>query len=93
MSEEETTRFPLRRPLKSPIPLSFKGGITNLLKFGHIQELLDFWVEERSRIGLEATPPTAYKDEKALNEVQVIAKQTKLDRKIGFDWERKEPKV
>ncbi|MBS7643959.1 hypothetical protein KEJ26_05240 [Candidatus Bathyarchaeota archaeon] len=93
MSEEETKRFPLRRLLKSPLPLSFKGGITNLLKFGHIQELLDFWVEERSRIGLEAAPPTAYKNEKALHELQVIAKQTKLDKKVAFDWERKEPKV
>jgi len=93
MSEEETKRFPLRRPLKSPLPLSFKGVITNLLKFGHIQELLDFWAEERARIGLEAAPPTAYKDEKALNEVRAITKQTKLDKKVAFDWERKEPKV
>jgi heterodisulfide reductase subunit C len=91
--EEEVKRFPLRRIIKNVVPSSFKGAITNLFRIGHVPELLDYWVDERIRIGLEGKPPTAYQDDKALSELQALVKNARTDKKIGFDWERKEFKT
>ncbi|MEM3382333.1 MAG: hypothetical protein QXL25_05105 [Candidatus Bathyarchaeia archaeon] len=75
--------------MPSPVPPSFQAAITNLVNQGHIQSLLDFWIDERAGLGLPERPPSAYSSEKVVREAQEIIMELGFDKRIKFDWREK----
>jgi heterodisulfide reductase subunit C len=93
MSEEENLIYPLRKKASSSVPASFQGAITNLINQGQIQSLLDFWIDERTGLGLPEKPVSAYSSEKAVQQSQEIIKELGFDRSLHFDWKQKRLKT
>ena len=90
--EENLQLYPLRKDLKGFLPPQFRISISNILSIGHVQEFVDMWKGRRVKIGLSDIPPTAYKHEFAVKQVQDIAKKLMFDKKIGFDLEKRKLK-
>jgi hypothetical protein len=78
MSDEVTDEinYPLEKKLKPPIPKNMAGLIKNEHKMAHVPELVDYFIEERERLGLKDKPPTAYTFEKAIGEFRKLTKDT-----------------
>ena len=93
MSDEENPLYPLKKKASSSIPTSFQGAITNLVNQGQIQSLLDFWIDERSSLGLTEKPASAYSSDKAVKETQDIAKELDFDKTLHFNWKEKRLKT
>ncbi|MGQ9542616.1 MAG: hypothetical protein ACUVTM_00800 [Candidatus Bathyarchaeia archaeon] len=86
MSEDESPLYPLKKKVASPVPPPFQAAITNLINQGHIQSLLDFWIDERASLGLPERPQSAYSSEEAVQQAQGIIKDLEFDKRIKFDW-------
>jgi len=74
MSEEII--HPLEKKLKPPLPPTMAGIIKNEYEKAHVPELVDYFIEERERLGLKGKPPTAYSYEKAVGEFRKLADET-----------------
>jgi len=83
VSEGENPIHPLEKPLKPPLPATMGGIVKNQYESGHVQELVDYFVEERVRIGLEDKPPTAYKYVEPIGELRKIVSDTPLAKKAN----------
>ena len=66
---------------------SHRMAASYVIKTGHGVPINDAVKESRKKLGLSEIPPTthAYKD--ALKGIQTLAKKTKFDELIDFDWE------
>ncbi|MEM3061224.1 MAG: hypothetical protein QW265_02310 [Candidatus Bathyarchaeia archaeon] len=82
--------YPLEKTLRSYVPSSLHNLVLNLLKFGHIHELVDLWIKRRKQIGLVEIPPTAYMHKEAVEELNYIVEKFGFDKLIGFDVKKKE---
>lgn len=80
---------PLRKEVKGFLPPPLRIPMTNLLSTGHTQELIDIWKGRRKKIGLVEVPPTAYRYDEAIKQVQEIVRILKVEEKIGYDYEKK----
>lgn len=89
MSEEENPRYPLKKKAVSPVPDAFQSSITNLINQGQVQSLLDYWIDERTDLGLSGKPSSAYSSEKAVQDTQDIIKEIGFDSRLKFDWKNK----
>ena len=87
MSKKEVDRYPWRKRVKT-LPQPFKVPVTNMIKMGHIPELSDSRAKVRETLGINRSPPTAYKDKNALSELQELVKHTNLDEKIAWNWKK-----
>ncbi len=83
MSESEVPLYPLEKPVKQPLPPAMGGIVRNQYDTGHVQELVDYFIEERVRIGLEDKPPTAYKYDEPIAELRKIVNDTPLAKKAN----------
>lgn len=94
MSDESSDeiKYPLEKKLKSPIPINMAGIIKNEYTKAHVPELVDYFIEERERLGLKGKPSTAYTYEKAIGEFRKLTEDTdhakKAKKTIKY---RKEP--
>lgn len=93
LSEEENPLYPLKKKSVSPVPAAFQSPITNLINQGQIQSLLDFWIDERTGLGLPEKPASAYSSDKAIQQTQEIIQEIGFDRRLKFDWKRKKLKT
>jgi heterodisulfide reductase subunit C len=87
---KELPVYPLEKTFKSYVPNSLYKLMLNLLKFGHIYELVDLWEKRRKQIGLTEAPPTAYTHKEAVEELSYIIEKLGFDKLIGFDIKKKE---
>jgi hypothetical protein len=83
MTESEVPLYPLEKPVKSPLPVTMGGIVKNEYESGQVQELVDYFIEERVRIGLEDKPPTAYKYAEPVAELRKIVDDTPLAKKAN----------
>ncbi|MHA1835682.1 MAG: hypothetical protein ACTSYQ_01950 [Candidatus Odinarchaeia archaeon] len=90
MSEDELVLYPLRKKLRT-LPPAFKGAIEEILKEGMNRELPDFFEDERDMLDMGEVK-TAWKIEEAQKQVQELAKRLGIDKKVGFDWNKKKMK-
>ncbi|MEM2904164.1 MAG: hypothetical protein QW057_10620, partial [Candidatus Bathyarchaeia archaeon] len=74
--------YPLKKAMRPPIPEAFKGILSNLVEKACVQELIDYWIEERARIGLPERPPTAQGLPEALEETRKLMENTDLAEKV-----------
>ncbi|RLE56513.1 MAG: hypothetical protein DRJ30_01600 [Candidatus Methanomethylicota archaeon] len=88
MSRAETKKYPLRKEVKG-LPRQFKSPLKNIFMLGHVPRLSGFLQRTRAKLGLEKKPPTAYSNEKALNELRKIISDLELDSRVLWDWKRK----
>jgi len=93
MSEEENPLYPLKKKAISPVPPSFQGAVTNLINQGQVQSLLDFWIDERTSLGLPEKPASAYSSDRAVQQTQEIAKELGFDKAVRFNWREKRLKT
>jgi heterodisulfide reductase subunit C len=91
-TEQKPPLHPLKREIKGYLPPAFRIQITNILSMGHVQELIDTWKARRAKIGLTETPPTAYKYPDAVDAIQKIVHDKKIDDLIGYDPKQKKLK-
>ncbi|MFX0096235.1 MAG: hypothetical protein ACFE7E_00575 [Candidatus Hodarchaeota archaeon] len=82
--------YPLRKD-KEFIPSTYRAGFENILGLAMNRELPEYFLEERDMLGLEEIL-AAWKNEKAQKDIQKLAKELGLDKKVGFDWEKKKIK-
>jgi len=87
---EETNLYPWRKTIKV-LPKPIKDSIANIIKIGHIPKLSSLREKMRKQLGIDPIPPTVYRFKNALLELHLLAKLTKLDLKIGWDWEKEKP--
>ena len=85
--EEESPLYPLRKKLIT-LPPAFKGAMEEILKEGMNRELPDFFEDERDMLGMDEVK-TSWKVESAQKEIQDLAKEMNLDKKLGYDWKKK----
>lgn len=83
MTESEVPLHPLEKIVKAPLPATMGGIVKNQYETGQVQELVDYFIEERVRIGLEDKPPTAYKFPEPIAELRKIVDDTPLARKAN----------
>ena len=78
---EDEIKYPLEKKLKPPIPLNMAGLVKNEYTMAHVPELVDYFIEERKRLGLKGKPPTAYSNEKAIGEFRKLVEDTEHAKK------------
>jgi len=83
MTENDVPLYPLEKTIKPPLPPTMGGIVKNQYESGQVQELVDYFVEERVRIGLEDKPPTAYKHPEPVAELRKIVNDTPLAKKAN----------
>ncbi|MEM3506973.1 MAG: hypothetical protein QW589_00085 [Candidatus Bathyarchaeia archaeon] len=88
--ESKLPLYPLEKTFKSYVPESLRNLVLNLLKYGHVYELVDLWTKRRKQIGLMEKPLTAYTNEKAIEDLSYIIEKLRFDRLIGLDIKKKE---
>jgi hypothetical protein len=80
---EEVPLYPLEKPIKPPLPATMGGIVRNQYDTGHVQELVDYFIEERVRIGLKDKPPTAYRAPQPIAELRKIVQDTSIAKKAN----------
>ena len=80
---------PLKKPFETDLPKKIRPVAEALISKSCVASISTFIQRRRVDGGLPKTPPFAFADEEDLEEFHGIIKDTGLDRKVGFDWERK----
>jgi Ni,Fe-hydrogenase III component G len=80
---------PLRRSLKGELPKQARPVAEALISTSCVAPISAFIQKKREEAGLPRTPPFAFTNEKTMREFHGIIKDTNLDKKAGFDWEKK----
>jgi len=83
MTENDVPLYPLEKTIKPPLPPTMGGIVKNQYESGQVQELVDYFVEERVRIGLEDKPPTAYKHPEPVAELRKNLNDNPLAKKTN----------
>lgn len=80
---------PLRGPLEGELPPQARPVAEKLISSSCVAPVSSFMQKKREAAGLPRTPPMAFTDEKTIQEFHGVIKNTGLDKKAGFDWEKK----
>jgi hypothetical protein len=88
--EEETEIYPLRKKITT-LPPAFKGAMEEILKEGMNRELPEFFEDERDMLDMGEVK-TSWKNEKAQEQIQELARLLGVDEKVAFDWKKKKIK-
>ena len=80
---------PLREPLEGEIPPQTRPVAEALISTSCVAPVSKFMQRRREKAGLPSAPPFAFTDEKTLQEFHRMIRDTGLDKKAGFDWEKK----
>lgn len=80
---------PLRGPLEGELPPQTRPVAEALISTSCVAPISTFMQKRREKAGLPAAPPFAFTDEKTLQEFHRMIRDTGLDKKAGFDWEKK----
>jgi Ni,Fe-hydrogenase III component G len=80
---------PLRRPLEGDLPPQARPVAEALISTSCVAPISTLIQKRREEAGLPRTPPFAFTDEKNMQEFQSLIRNTNLDEKVGFDWEKK----
>ncbi|MHA1237777.1 MAG: hypothetical protein ACTSSJ_00785 [Candidatus Odinarchaeia archaeon] len=91
MSEESVPLYPLRKKIKH-LPPAFKGAIEEVFREAMNRALPEYFEEERDTLDLGEVK-TAWRNEKARQQIEELIKELNLDKKLGFDWEKRKFKV
>ena len=80
---------PLRESFEGDLPPQARPVAEALISTSCVAPVSALIQRRREEAGLPRTPPFAFTDERALKEFHELIKNTNLDEKVGFDWEKK----
>jgi Ni,Fe-hydrogenase III component G len=80
---------PLRKPLEGELPPKARPVAEALISTGCVAPVSAFIQKKREEASLPRTPPFVFTDERAMREFQGVIKDTGLNGKVGYDWEKK----
>lgn len=82
--------FPWRRPVRVPLPPGVKPQLIRHFSIGLLYPVTDETMECREKAGLDPIPPTAHMYPEAVEDIKILIKAMKVDKKIGLDLDTME---
>ncbi len=79
---------PLQKPREGKIVPEYRSAMENVISTGTVVPFSSFVRKRREQSGLPK-PTITTDDEEALDEVHKILRRSEVDKRTGFDWEKK----
>lgn len=82
--------FPWRRPVKVPLPTAVKPQLIRHFSIGLLYPMNEDIMECRRKSGLDPIPPTAHRYPEAVEDIQILIRAMKIDKKLGLNLDTME---